>query len=69
MKKLEINQIDDVIGGDGGFWTSFACVGTLIASGVVIAGTAGAGALPAAYAAGAACGGLIGYGSASGNWF
>ena len=66
MKALELNDLETIQG--GGWITGFACALTIAASIGVIGGTGGAAALPAAYVAGAVCGGSIGYGSASGDW-
>ena len=68
MKNLELTQMEEV-SGESSWITGFACGFTIAASVGVILGTAGAGAVLAAYATGAACGGLVGYGLASGDWF
>lgn len=69
MKKMELSQMENLQGGEGGFATGLACGFTIVAAGAFIYGTAGVGAAVAANAAAAACGGLIGWGSASGDWF
>lgn len=68
MKTLELQEMENLQGGDG-LWTGFACGMTLLAGAGVITATGGAAALPVAYVAGAACGSLLGYGGASGDWF
>jgi hypothetical protein len=72
MKKLELNQMENLEGGatqSNGFLTGMACGFTIVAAGAFIYGTAGVGAAIGANAAAAVCGGLIGWGSASGSWF
>jgi len=76
MKTMELNQMELVNGGDG-FFTGLACALAVAASAAVLGAgtivTAGAlgptAVLGTAYVAGATCGGLIGWGSASGDWF
>ncbi|WP_316844821.1 hypothetical protein [Pedobacter psychrodurus] len=69
MKKLELVQLENVLGGKDAFWTGAACAGTLILAGAFIYGTAGTGAVIGVHAAAVACGGLIGYGASTGSWF
>jgi len=70
MKNLELTQMEHLSGGDtGGIFTGLACGITILAAAGVIAGSGGTAALPAAYIAGAVCGGGIGFGLASGDWW
>lgn len=69
MKTLELNEMESLQGFGGGSGTAFVCAFTVLASAAVLVGTAGAGAPIAAYASGAACGGSIGWGLASGSWW
>jgi hypothetical protein len=56
-------------GGAGGFFAGFACVGALVAGGAAIYGTGGLAAAVVCNFAAAACGGIVGHGAKSGNWF
>lgn len=70
MKKLNVNQMEDLIGGVGGFGTGLSCTVTAFALGAIIGGaTLGLGAFAFAVASAGVCGGSIGWGSASGSWF
>lgn len=69
MKTLNLVEMQNVEAGANGSGTAFACTLTVIASAAFIIGTAGTGAVVAAYASGAVCGGSIGWGLASGNWW
>lgn len=68
MKTLDLKQMEVIHGEKGGFGITFACGLTVLAAGAFIFGTGGIGAVAGAYAAGAACGGLIGAGAATGNY-
>ena len=68
MKKLELNQMENLEGGGGGFFTSFSCGLTVLALVGMTAATGGAGAIVAAPIAGAACGVSLGLGSSWGYW-
>ena len=70
MKKMELNQMENLEGGVGGFGTGIACgiAGAGITA-IVTATTFGVGTFATALAFGAVCGGSIGWGSASGNWW
>jgi hypothetical protein len=69
MKKLELNQMESLEGGAGGFWAGFACVGSIVAGGVAIYGTGGLAAALVCNVAAAACGSIVGHGASSGHWF
>ncbi|WP_445718283.1 hypothetical protein [Flavobacterium sp.] len=69
MKKLELNQMENLEGGEKGFWAGAACGGTIILAAAFTYGTVGIGGAIGANAAAFACGGLLGWGAASGTWF
>ncbi|MBL4746905.1 MAG: hypothetical protein JKY08_11135 [Flavobacteriaceae bacterium] len=63
MKVLEMERMEEIKGSEGGFWTSFACVGYVVATIGLVAGTGGAAAPALSYialAVAGACGTLIG---------
>ena len=76
MKNLELTQMENLSAGDGLF-TGASCGLAVFASAAVLGlgtiATAGAlgpaAVLGTAYVSGAVCGGSIGYGLASGNWW
>ena len=67
MKTLEFNQMEEVQG--GGFLSGFTCMATICVLASVIAGTAGTAVIAAGYVFAAGCGGLLGLGMASGNFY
>jgi hypothetical protein len=69
MKKLELNQMENLEGEKGGFMTGLSCGLTIIAGAAIITTTFGGGTVIAGMAAGVVCGGSIGWGSASGDWW
>ncbi len=70
MKKMELNQMENLEGGTGGSGTAFSCTMAVAGISTILgAATFGVGLFAGALIAGAACGGAIGWGSASGNWW
>lgn len=68
MKKLEVNQMENLRGEGGGFFTSFSCTLTVISLGAMTVASGGTAAIIAAPLAGAACGASLGLGSSWGYW-
>jgi hypothetical protein len=64
MKKIELNQIENLEVGKGGFVTGFIC-GNYILTGAVLA--VGTGAIGAALGA-MGCGWSVGHGLETGSW-
>lgn len=70
MKKLELNQMENLEGSAGGFGTGASCAYTALAIGGVLAGaTLGVGLFASVMVGSLVCGGSIGWGAASGSWF
>ena len=69
MKKLELNQMEKLDGGKGGFGTSFVCAMGIIGAGALTIGTAGVGAAVAAGLGAMACGAALGHRLDTNNWW
>lgn len=69
MKKLELNQMENLEGGKGGFGTSFACVTYLIALAALTVPSAGTAVVLTAGIGAIACGTALGHGLNSDNWW
>ncbi len=62
MKKLELNQMENLNGYGNSFLTGFSCAFAIVAGGAAIYGTGGVAAGVVCNIAAAACGGLLGSG-------
>lgn len=71
MKKLELNQMENLEGGGGnGFGTGLSCGLTALAiTSILTVATAGVGLFAGAMVSGMVCGGSIGWAAAGGSWF
>lgn len=69
MKKLELNQMENLEGGKGGFITGLTCATYLLAGGAFAIGTAGIGAAVAVTIGALGCGVSVGHGLDTGSWW
>jgi hypothetical protein len=69
MKKLKLNQMENLEGGKGGFVTGLIC-GTYVLAGAALAvGTGGIGAPIGAAIGAIGCGWSVGHGLETGSWW
>ena len=69
MRKLDVNQMENLDGGKGGFFTALTCGLLLIAAGAFATFTAGTGAAIALMIGTVGCGSSVANGSNTGNWW